>query len=109
MDQARGYEPAKGDRADLVWGGLSANSADPGAYLQQLAFLTPRYSGAIRRIAALGHQRASERPPRWREPSSETRCSPSTARARSPSWPRAGSAASSTSPNTRAPTWRRSV
>ncbi len=53
MDQARGYEPAKGDRADLVWGGLSANSADPGAYLQQLAFLTPRYSGAIRRIAAL--------------------------------------------------------
>ena len=53
MDQAKGYEPAKGDRADLVWGGLSVNSADPGAYLQQLSFLPPRYSGAIRRIAAL--------------------------------------------------------
>ena len=36
IDQAKGYEPAKGDRADLVWGGLSVNSADPGAYLQQL-------------------------------------------------------------------------
>jgi len=53
MDQAKGYEPAKGDRADLVWGGLSVNSADPGAYLRQLSFLPPRYSDEIRRIAAL--------------------------------------------------------
>jgi DNA-binding SARP family transcriptional activator/ABC-type transport system substrate-binding protein len=53
IDQAKGYEPAKGDRADLIWGGLSVNSADPGAYLQQLSFLMPRYSDEIRRIATL--------------------------------------------------------
>ena len=52
IDQAKGYEPAKGDRADLIWGGLSVNSADPGAYLQQLSSLTS-YSAEIRRIATL--------------------------------------------------------
>ena len=53
IDQARGFEPAKGIRADLVWGGLSVNSADPGAYLQQLSYLPPRYSNDIRRITLL--------------------------------------------------------
>ena len=53
IDQARGFEPAKGSRADLVWGGLSVNSADPGAYLQQLSYLPPRYSNEIRRITLL--------------------------------------------------------
>jgi DNA-binding SARP family transcriptional activator/ABC-type transport system substrate-binding protein len=53
IDQAKGYEPDKGDQADLIWGGLSANSADPGAYLQQLSLLPPRYSEEIRRVAAL--------------------------------------------------------
>jgi len=52
IDQAKGLEPDKADRADLIWGGLSVNSADPGAYLQQLSFL-PRYSGEARRIATL--------------------------------------------------------
>ena len=52
IDQAKGYEPAKGDRADLIWGGLSVNSADPGAYLQQLSLLSS-YSDEIRRIATL--------------------------------------------------------
>jgi ABC-type transport system substrate-binding protein len=53
MDQSKGYEPAKGSRADLIWGGLSVNSADPGAYLQQLSYLPPRFSGEIRRIYGL--------------------------------------------------------
>ena len=52
IDQAKGYEPAKGDRADLIWGGLSVNSADPGTYLQQLSLLSS-YSDEIRRIATL--------------------------------------------------------
>jgi ABC-type transport system substrate-binding protein/streptogramin lyase len=52
IDQAKGLEPNKADRADLIWGGLSVNSADPGAYLQQLSLL-PRYSEEVRRIATL--------------------------------------------------------
>jgi hypothetical protein len=52
IDQAKGLEPDKADRADLIWGGLSVNSADPGAYLQQLSLL-PRYSEEVRRIATL--------------------------------------------------------
>jgi DNA-binding SARP family transcriptional activator/ABC-type transport system substrate-binding protein/streptogramin lyase len=52
IDQAKGLEPDKADRADLIWGGLSVTSADPGAYLQQLSLL-PRYSDEVRRIATL--------------------------------------------------------
>ena len=53
IDQRKGYEPAKGNLADLIWNGFSVTSADPGAYLQQLSYLPPRYSDEIRRINTL--------------------------------------------------------
>ena len=40
-------------RADLIWGGLNANTPDPAAYLQPLAYLPPEYSDEIRRISTL--------------------------------------------------------
>jgi DNA-binding SARP family transcriptional activator/ABC-type transport system substrate-binding protein len=53
MDQSKGYEPAKGNRADLIWNGLPSNTADTGAYLQQLSYLPLPFSTEIRRIATL--------------------------------------------------------
>jgi DNA-binding SARP family transcriptional activator/ABC-type oligopeptide transport system substrate-binding subunit/streptogramin lyase len=53
IDQAKGFELAKAQRADLIWGGLNANTADPGAYLQPLSYLPPKYSNEIGRIQKL--------------------------------------------------------
>ena len=53
IDQAKGFELAKAQRADLIWGGLNANTADPGAYLQPLSYLPPEYSTEIGRIQKL--------------------------------------------------------
>jgi peptide/nickel transport system substrate-binding protein len=53
IDQAKGFELAKARRADLIWGGLNANTADPGAYLQPLSYLPPKYSNEIGRIQEL--------------------------------------------------------
>jgi hypothetical protein len=53
IDQAKGFELAKAQRADLIWGGLNANTADPGAYLQPLSYLPPEYSTEIGRIQRL--------------------------------------------------------
>jgi peptide/nickel transport system substrate-binding protein len=52
-DQARGFEPEKAARADLIWGGLSANTPDPAGYLQPLSFLPLEYANEIRRISTL--------------------------------------------------------
>ena len=60
MLQAKGFEPEKAERADLIWGGLGANTADPGAYLQQVSYLPRPYSDEIRRINGL-HSPARER------------------------------------------------
>jgi DNA-binding SARP family transcriptional activator/ABC-type transport system substrate-binding protein len=53
MDQAKGFEREKANRADLSWGGLPANTPDLGAYLQPLSWLPPEYSDEIRRISTL--------------------------------------------------------
>jgi DNA-binding SARP family transcriptional activator/ABC-type transport system substrate-binding protein/streptogramin lyase len=53
IDQAKGFELAKAQRADLIWGGLNANTADPGAYLQPLSYLPPPYGNEIGRIQKL--------------------------------------------------------
>lgn len=53
MDQAEGFQLAKARRADLVWGGLSASTPDPAAYLQPLSYLPPEYSNELRRITTL--------------------------------------------------------
>jgi hypothetical protein len=53
IDQAKGFELAKAQRSDLIWGGLNANTADPGAYLQPLSYLPPEYSNEIGRIQTL--------------------------------------------------------
>jgi ABC-type transport system substrate-binding protein len=52
-DQAKGFELDKANRADLIWGGLPANTPDPGVYLQPLSWLPPEYSDEIRRISTL--------------------------------------------------------
>jgi peptide/nickel transport system substrate-binding protein len=43
---------AKARRADLIWGGLNANSPDPAAYLQRL-FLPPKERRELRRLTTL--------------------------------------------------------
>lgn len=53
IDQAKGFELTKAQRADLIWGGLNANTADPGVYLEPLSYLPPEYSNEIRRIQKL--------------------------------------------------------
>ena len=53
MVQAKGFELEKANRADLIWGGLNTNTADPGAYLQQVSYLPRPYSDEIRRINGL--------------------------------------------------------
>jgi DNA-binding SARP family transcriptional activator/ABC-type transport system substrate-binding protein/streptogramin lyase len=53
MDQAKGFEIAKARRADLVWGGLNANTGDPRAYLQPLSYLAPEYSTELSRVQQL--------------------------------------------------------
>jgi ABC-type transport system substrate-binding protein len=53
IDQAKGFELAKAQRADLIWGGLNVNTADPGAYLQPLSYLPPEFSTDIGRIQKL--------------------------------------------------------
>jgi DNA-binding SARP family transcriptional activator/ABC-type transport system substrate-binding protein/streptogramin lyase len=53
IDQAKGFEIAKARRADLIWGGLNANTADPGAYLQPLSYLPPEYSAGLSRVQQL--------------------------------------------------------
>jgi len=53
IDQAKGFEIAKARRADLTWGGLNANTGDPGAYLQPLAYLPPEYSTELSRVQLL--------------------------------------------------------
>jgi DNA-binding SARP family transcriptional activator/ABC-type transport system substrate-binding protein len=60
MLQKKGFELEKANRADLIWGGLATNTADPGAYVQQVAYLPPPYSDEIRRINRL-HSPARER------------------------------------------------
>jgi DNA-binding SARP family transcriptional activator/ABC-type transport system substrate-binding protein/outer membrane protein assembly factor BamB len=53
MMQANGFELDKANRADLIWGGLNANTGDPGAYLEQVAYLPSPYVDEIRRIRGL--------------------------------------------------------
>jgi DNA-binding SARP family transcriptional activator/ABC-type transport system substrate-binding protein len=63
IDQAKGFELAKARRSDLIWGGLNANTADPGAYLEPLSYLPPRYSNELRRVQQLSspeRERAAE-------------------------------------------------
>jgi DNA-binding SARP family transcriptional activator/ABC-type oligopeptide transport system substrate-binding subunit/streptogramin lyase len=43
---------AKARRADLIWGGLNANTADPAAYLEPL-FLPPAEANELHRISGL--------------------------------------------------------
>ena len=52
IDQSKGFEAAKAARSDLVWGGLSANTADPAAYLRDL-ILPPSGATELRRVQAL--------------------------------------------------------
>jgi ABC-type transport system substrate-binding protein len=53
MDQSKGFELSKARRADLIWGGLNANTPDTAAYLQPLSYLPPAYSNEIARIQRL--------------------------------------------------------
>jgi ABC-type transport system substrate-binding protein len=53
IDQAKGFELSKAHRADLIWGGLNANTADPGAYLRPLSYLPPTYANELSRIQTL--------------------------------------------------------
>jgi DNA-binding SARP family transcriptional activator/ABC-type transport system substrate-binding protein/streptogramin lyase len=53
IDQAKGFEIAKARRADLIWGGLNANTGDPGAYLQPLSYLPSEYSTELSRVQQL--------------------------------------------------------
>jgi DNA-binding SARP family transcriptional activator/ABC-type transport system substrate-binding protein/streptogramin lyase len=57
IDQSKGFELAKAQRADLIWGGLNANTADPAAYLQPLSYLPPEYSNELRRVEQLSSPR----------------------------------------------------
>ena len=52
IDQSKGFEEAKAARADLIWGGLNANTADAAAYLKDL-ILPPNDARELRRIQAL--------------------------------------------------------
>jgi DNA-binding SARP family transcriptional activator/ABC-type transport system substrate-binding protein/streptogramin lyase len=53
IDQTKGFELSKARRADLIWGGLSANTPDAAAYLKPLSHLPPAYSNEIARIQLL--------------------------------------------------------
>jgi ABC-type oligopeptide transport system substrate-binding subunit len=53
IDQAKGFELSKAQRSDLIWGGLNANTADPGAYLRPLSYLPPTYANELSRIQTL--------------------------------------------------------
>lgn len=76
MDQAKGFEWAKANRADLIWGGLPVNSADPAAYLQPLYLPTKKRRDELERL--LTRPSANGQLPRWHAGSSANRSSPST-------------------------------
>jgi DNA-binding SARP family transcriptional activator/ABC-type transport system substrate-binding protein/streptogramin lyase len=52
IDQTKGFELPKARRADLIWGGLNANTPDAAAYLEPLSYL-PAYSNEIAQIQML--------------------------------------------------------
>jgi ABC-type transport system substrate-binding protein len=96
IDQTKGFELSKARRADLIWGGLSANSPDAAAYLKPLSHLPPAYSNEIARIQLLSPLRANVQPSRSYDGSRVSPFSPSTSRTRCRSSCHVAWAASST-------------
>ena len=92
IDQSKGFEEAKAARADLIWGGLNANTADPAAYLNDL-ILPPNDAKELRRIRRSSHSSGNTPRLHSHENSIERRCSPCTGATRSRSCARSGSAA----------------